>query len=93
MQKLIDQVAYEQVKTDARNKVTLTVECQCPPIPDRQFDWAVYEDPEGVVGRGATEAEARENFWEQWDAKYDSSKDSATRKERQDEVDFWESSN
>ena len=30
-----------------------------PPIPLRQFDWAAhYDDPEGYVGRGATEQEA-----------------------------------
>lgn len=47
----------------------LTIECECPPIPDRQFDWAVYDDPEGVVGRGETEEAATADFWEQWELK------------------------
>lgn len=50
-----------------RRKPKLTIECICPPIPDRQFDWQVYDDPEGVVGRGETEEIAEADFWEQWE--------------------------
>lgn len=48
----------------------LTVECICPPIPDRRFDWVVFADPEGIVGRGETESEALANFWEQWEDRH-----------------------
>lgn len=38
---------------------------ECPPIPDRRFDWVAYHDGEeetGHAGWGATEAEAIEDL-------------------------------
>ena len=40
----------------------ITTEFILPPIPIRDFDWAAYRDPEGHIGRGATEAEAITDF-------------------------------
>ena len=49
-----------------------------PPIPIRQFDWCAYDDdtydgaPDAgpqIVGHGATEKEAVEDFMEQWNEK------------------------
>lgn len=37
-----------------------------PPIPIRTMDWAAhYDDPEGPVGRGATEQEAIRNLMDE----------------------------
>ncbi len=39
-----------------------------PPIPNRNFDWCVYEDGQeeaGNYGYGATRAAAIADFWEQ----------------------------
>jgi hypothetical protein len=36
-----------------------------PPIAVRDADWTAYEDPEGVVGRGATELAAVIDYFEQ----------------------------
>jgi len=50
-----------------------------PPIPDRRFDWAAYDEDSydadcddtgyfshSIVGYGRTEADAIDDFWDQW---------------------------
>ena len=55
-----------------------------PPIPTRNNDWAAYDPntydgaPDAgrqCVGRGATEEEALQDFWEQWEDMYGSEMD------------------
>lgn len=45
--------------------VEVKIEHVYPPIPERHSDWAAYRDPEGRVGRGATEAAAVADLLEQ----------------------------
>ncbi len=45
-----------------------------PPIPYRTMDWSAWDDKLGAdsspIGRGATEAEAIADFYDQWLEEY-----------------------
>lgn len=65
----------------------IVTSCQCPPIPDRRFDWVAYIDGDeerGRYGHGATEAEAVADFIETWGDEYE--EEDAARRERDAEA-------
>jgi len=42
--------------------INIEIVCVYPPIPNRNFDYCAYIDPEGVIGWGPTKETARQDF-------------------------------
>jgi hypothetical protein len=62
----------------------LVTSCQYPPIPDRRFDWCAYFDgteEDGNYGWGSTEAEAIDDFIENYAEEYEA--EDARQRERE----------
>lgn len=51
-------------------KIVIVTVCECPPIPDRRFDWRAFYDGEeerNRCGWGRTEAAAVADLIETWE--------------------------